>query len=190
MSVSALHLADGWVRGIRHLPSDNHSPRSAAAVRLVVIHGISLPPGEFGGGAVEQLFMNELDCAAHPYYARLRGLRVSAHFFIRRGGELAQFVSTQRAAWHAGESVWRGSANCNDFSIGIELEGADDTPYTAAQYAQLAHLFAALSAAHPHLAVAGHCHIAPQRKSDPGDAFDWDALFAHIGAHYDGRSSA
>lgn len=189
--MSALTLADGWVQGIRHLPSENHSPRPPqAAVRLVVIHGISLPPGEFGGAAVEQLFTNALDCTAHPYYACLRGLRVSAHFFIRRTGELLQFVSTQHAAWHAGESLWRGSENCNDFSIGIELEGCDDTPYTAAQYAQLAQLFASLAATYPHLAVAGHCHIAPQRKSDPGAAFDWQKLFSHIGAHYDGRGSA
>ena len=186
--MSALTLAEGWVQGIRHVHSDNYSERPAAAeVRLAVIHGISLPPGEFGGEAVAQLFTNRLDCDAHPYYARLRDVRVSAHFFIRRDGELLQFVATQHAAWHAGESVWHGAAQCNDFSIGIELEGTDDAAYAAAQYGQLTRLLQLLVREHPQLAVAGHCHIAPQRKTDPGAAFDWHDLFSRIGAQHDGR---
>lgn len=166
---------DGWVRGARHVPSPNREERPAGAIpSLVVVHNISLPPGEFGGEAIEALFQNRLDCDAHPYFdANLRGLRVSAHFLIRRDGELVQFVSCDARAWHAGVSNFLGRERCNDFSIGIELEGADDQPFEPAQYAALATLTRALAARYPVEAVAGHADIAPGRKTDPGPCFDW-----------------
>lgn len=178
----------GWASSATRLPSPNFSPRPAgAAVELAVVHGISLPPGEFGGGDIARLFQNDLDCGAHDSYAGLAGLRVSAHFLILRGGELLQFVSCADAAWHAGESSWRGRAQCNDFSVGVELEGADDVPYAPQQYDALAQLLRALRARYPELTVAGHAHIAPGRKTDPGPAFDWQRLFAALGDDYDGR---
>jgi AmpD protein len=169
---------DGWVRGARALPSPNFEARpDGAAPSLIVIHNISLPPGEFGGGAIADLFLNRLDCDAHPYYdAHLRGLRVSSHFVIRRDGELEQFVSCDERAWHAGVSNFFGRERCNDFSIGVELEGADDQPFEAAQYATLAALVAALNARYPIEALAGHSDIAPGRKTDPGPHFDWSRL--------------
>jgi AmpD protein len=142
-------------------------------IMLLVIHNISLPPGEFGGDAVVRLFTNELDHAAHPYFRTLAGIRVSAHFLIRRSGELLQFVPCAKRAWHAGESAWCGCARCNDFSIGIELEGTDDVPYTEPQYLVLAQLTRALQSAYPIADIAGHCDIAPARKTDPGPSFDW-----------------
>lgn len=167
----------GWVVGARHIPSPNFDERPAGeAISLVVIHNISLPPGEFGGPGVIELFTNRLDPAAHPYYAAIKGLRVSAHFFIRRDGELIQFVPCGKRAWHAGVSSWRGRERCNDYSIGIELEGTDDQPYTDAQYAVLNRLLATLRAAYPIVDVAGHVDIAPGRKTDPGPCFDWGRL--------------
>ena len=166
--------ADGCVDAARQLPSPNCDDRPPGeAITLLVIHNISLPPGEFGGDGVPRLFTNELDCAAHPYYMTLSGLRVSAHFFIRRSGELLQFVPCSRRAWHAGTSVWCGRGRCNDFSIGIELEGTDEIPYAEAQYRVLAELARALRSAYPIADVAGHCDIAPGRKTDPGPSFDW-----------------
>ncbi|MDW8324729.1 MAG: 1,6-anhydro-N-acetylmuramyl-L-alanine amidase AmpD [Burkholderiales bacterium] len=166
--------AAGWVEGVRHIPSPNCDARpEGAAIRLVVIHGISLPPGEFGGPGVEELFTNRLDPAAHPFYETIKDLRVSAHFFIRRDGELIQFVPCALRAWHAGVSSWQGRERCNDYSVGIELEGTDHTPYTEAQYATLDRLLALLRAAYPIEAVVGHSDIAPGRKTDPGPAFDW-----------------
>ncbi len=166
--------AEGWVTAARRVPSPNCDDRPAGeAIVLVVIHNISLPPGEFGGAAIEALFTNRLDPAAHPYYASLKDLRVSAHFLIRRDGELIQFVPCSKRAWHAGESCWRGRQRCNDFSLGIELEGSDDLPFTDAQYAVLAELLAALRTAYPLEAAAGHSDIAPGRKTDPGPYFDW-----------------
>lgn len=166
--------AAGFASGARFIRSPNCDDRPAEdAVRLLVIHNISLPPGEFGGGDIVRLFCNTLDCSAHPYYDGLRGLRVSAHFLIRRTGEILQFVPCGRRAWHAGESAWRGRVRCNDFSVGIELEGADTVPYTDRQYAALAALAAALSRAYPIEDVVGHADIAPGRKTDPGPAFDW-----------------
>ena len=147
-----------------------------------MIHGISLPPRTFGGDGVVRLFTNTLDAAAHPYYATIAHLRVSAHFFIRRDGALLQFVSCNDRAWHAGVSSWRGRERCNDFSIGIELEGADDVPYTARQYAKLAALLRALKSRYPLEAAVGHSDVAPGRKTDPGPAFDWDRLAALAGA--------
>lgn len=178
--------ASGWAPGARRVPSPHCDDRPAgAAPELIVVHGISLPPGEFGGGDIERLFAGTLDCGAHPYYARLRGLRVSAHALIRRGGALLQFVPFHRRAWHAGESAWRGRARCNDFSIGVELEGADDVPYAAAQMRALAALIRALCAAYPGLdpaRVVGHSDIAPGRRTDPGPAFDWALLRRLLGA--------
>ncbi|WP_116136763.1 1,6-anhydro-N-acetylmuramyl-L-alanine amidase AmpD [Trinickia diaoshuihuensis] len=170
--------ADGWVRGARALPSPNFEERPAAAEpSLVVVHNISLPPGEFGGTAIADLFLNRLDCDAHPYYDRhLRGLRVSSHFVIRRDGELEQFVSCDERAWHAGVSNFFGRERCNDFSIGIELEGTDASPFESAQYATLAALVTALLAHYPIDALAGHSDIAPGRKTDPGPHFDWARL--------------
>jgi Negative regulator of beta-lactamase expression len=167
----------GWLApgpGIRRAPSPNCDTRPAGTqVSLLVLHNISLPPGRFGGPYVEALFTNTLDCAADPWFARLRGLRVSAHFFIRRDGEIVQFVSTEARAWHAGVSWHAGRERCNDFSLGVELEGTDTTPYADAQYDALARLTSVLRARYPLSAVRGHEHIAPLRKTDPGPAFDW-----------------
>ena len=168
---------DGWWRHARACPSPNFGPRPAgAAVTLAVVHSISLPPGEYGGDAIERLFTNTLDCDAHPYYERLRGLEVSAHFVIRRDGELLQFVSADARAWHAGQSSWRGRGNCNDWSLGIELEGLEGERFETAQYARLATLLAALARRHPLAEVVGHEHVAPGRKHDPGPGFDWPRL--------------
>jgi len=167
-------LNKGWWSRARRVPSPNFGPRpEGAAVDLVVIHNISLPPGEFGGGHVEALFTNRLDPAAHPYFATIAGLEVSAHFFIARNGEVVQFVSCADRAWHAGVSSWGGRSNCNDFSIGIELEGCDDQPFSAAQYASLWPLLERLGRDYPISMVAGHSDIAPGRKTDPGPHFDW-----------------
>jgi len=166
--------AEGRVDAARYVASDNCDERPAgAAITLLVIHNISLPPGEFGGDGIVHLFTNNLDYAAHPYYRTLVGMRVSAHFLIRRSGELLQFVPCTRRAWHAGDSVWCGRSRCNDFSIGIELEGADDVPYAAPQYDMLAGLARALRLAYPIADIVGHCDIAPARKTDPGPSFDW-----------------
>lgn len=178
---------DGWLSGAQHAPSPHYDARPAATdIDLLVVHGISLPPGVFGGEAIVKLFCGELDCASHPAYAGLKNLRVSAHFLLRRDAQLIQFVACRQRAWHAGESRWRGRSQCNDFSIGIELEGADDINYTAAQYAALAALIKTLAAQYS-LAVAGHEHIAPGRKTDPGAAFAWRTLFDKIGDGCDGR---
>jgi N-acetyl-anhydromuramoyl-L-alanine amidase len=170
----------GWWLGARRRISPNAGARprgrSASAVTLVVLHSISLPPGEYGGDAVERLFRNRLDPDAHPYYARLRGLRVSAHFFVRRAGEVLQFVSTRRRAWHAGASSWRGRAGCNDYSVGIELEGLEGGPFEPAQYRALVRLLRALGERWPLRDIAGHEHVAPGRKHDPGPGFDWGRL--------------
>ncbi|GAB4041384.1 MAG: hypothetical protein Fur0014_12550 [Rubrivivax sp.] len=140
------------------------------------MHSISLPPGEYGGPGIEDLFRNRLDFDAHPYYDRLRGLRVSAHFVIRRDGEVLQFVAADRRAWHAGASSWRGRGDCNGWSVGIELEGLEGESFEPAQIATLARLLRALRRRHPLREVVGHEHVAPGRKSDPGPGFDWRAL--------------
>lgn len=163
----------GWLAGAVILPSPNCDARPAGDVELLVIHNISLPPGQFGGDGVRRLFTNTLDVNAHPYYQTVVGLKVSAHFFVRRDGELIQFVSCLQRAWHAGASCWQGRGRCNDFSIGVELEGSDFVPFTAVQYAVLRDLTVALRAAYPLRGVAGHSDIAPQRKTDPGPFFDW-----------------
>lgn len=165
---------DGWLAGVPFIPSPNCDARPEdARVELLVVHGISLPPGHFGGDAVPRLFANTLDCAEDPYYAALGDLRVSSHFLIRRGGEMIQFVPCDLRAWHAGVSEWRGRSRCNDFSIGIELEGADTAPYLEAQYRQLRRLSALLARRYPIAEIVGHSDIAPGRKTDPGPAFDW-----------------
>lgn len=166
--------AAGLVAGIRYIPSPNCDERPVGtAVDLLVIHNISLPPGEFGGPGIVDLFTNQLDGAAHPYYREIAHLRVSAHFLIRRDGELIQFVPAGRRAWHAGDSSWRGRDRCNDYSIGVELEGADDTPFAAIQYERLAHLTEALQVVYALADIVGHSDIAPARKTDPGPCFDW-----------------
>ena len=163
----------GLLSGCEYIPSPNCDNRSAGAIELLVIHNISLPPGEFGGDGVQRLFTNTLDVNAHAYYQAIAGLKVSAHFFVRRDGRVIQFVSCLRRAWHAGESCWQGKSRCNDFSLGIELEGSDAVPFTDAQYAVLKNLTMALRVAYPIRGIAGHSDIAPQRKTDPGSAFDW-----------------
>jgi AmpD protein len=167
----------GWYRFARHCPSSNHGPRpEGCAIDLIVVHSISLPPGEFGGDQVQALFTNRLDWDAHPYFQQMRGLQVSAHFYIRRDGQLWQFVSCNERAWHAGRSSHLGRDNCNDFSVGIELEGLEGGQFEDAQYESLAVLSAALRARYPIRHIAGHEHIAPGRKQDPGAGFDWPRL--------------
>lgn len=166
--------ADGWSSGVGRAPSPNCDARPVGtAIDVLVIHNISLPPGQFGGGHIADLFTNCLDCDAHPYFAQLRGLRVSAHFLIRRDGAAMQFVSCLDRAWHAGLSSFGARERCNDFSIGIELEGSDFEAFAPAQYRTLASLTAALRQAYPLTDVTGHEHIAPGRKTDPGPFFDW-----------------
>lgn len=166
--------AQGWCPQALHLPSPNCDARPVPEqIELLVIHNISLPPGKFGGPWIADLFFNTLDPAADPYFAQLQSLRVSAHFLIRRDGQLVQFVSTRQRAWHAGVSCFDGREGCNDFSIGIELEGSDTVPFCAEQYAALSQLTLALQHAHPLRAVTGHEHIAAGRKTDPGPFFDW-----------------
>ena len=177
-------VQEGWLTDARRVPSPNCEPRPHdCAPDLLVIHNISLPPGEFGGDAIEALFCNCLDWDAHPFYDEIRGLRVSSHLLIRRDGELVQFVSCNERAWHAGQSSFQGRENCNDFSIGIELEGDDDTPYTDAQYESLAEVTTRLMAAYPidTTRIAGHSDIAPGRKTDPGPAFDWPRYLGALG---------
>jgi AmpD protein len=170
-------LADGWLAAAERRDSPNFGERPAgAAVSLVVVHNISLPPGEFGGDWVEDFFLNRLDAMAHPYFAEIAGLQVSAHFYVRRDGRVVQFVACDRRAWHAGRSAWCGRDNCNDYSVGIELEGCDEQPFTDAQYAALWRLIDALRQRYPIAAIAGHSDVAPGRKSDPGPHFDWAAL--------------
>lgn len=166
---------DGWSSGVIRMPSPNFDSRAPGTeIGLLVIHNISLPPGQFGGSYIADLFGNRLDCDAHPYFDQLRALRVSAHFLIRRDGSVIQFVSANDRAWHAGVSSFCGRERCNDFSIGIELEGTDFEPFELAQYEALVALTHALRARYPLSAVAGHEHIAPGRKTDPGPYFDWD----------------
>ncbi len=171
----------GRILPARQIASPNFDARPAGAdIDLLIVHGISLPPGEFGTGAIEALFTNELDFSLHPYYEEIRGLTVSSHLLIDREGALTQFVSFNDRAWHAGESRFRGRTRCNDFAIGIELEGTDTDPYSAPQYAALAAVTAALIAAYPGIGtrtIAGHSDVSPGRKTDPGPAFDWQRLY-------------
>lgn len=168
---------DGWLEPGRRCPSPNFNERpDATVVDLLVIHNISLPPDRFGGRYIEEFFCNQLNFAEHPYFSTIAGLRVSAHCLIDRDGEVTQFVSFRDRAWHAGRSTFAGRSECNDFSIGIELEGADHTPYTDAQYHSLTEITRLLLKQYPALTgehIVGHCDIAPARKTDPGPAFDW-----------------
>jgi N-acetyl-anhydromuramoyl-L-alanine amidase len=174
---------DGWYRFARLMASPNFGPRPKDSLTdLIVIHSISLPPGEFANGNVQRLFTNQLDWDAHPYFEGLRGLQVSSHFFIARSGALWQFVGCDDRAWHAGLSSYRGRDNCNDDSIGIEMEGLEGGAFELAQYETLASLSAALLAAYPISHLAGHEHIAPRRKQDPGPGFEWVRLQQALGA--------
>jgi AmpD protein len=167
----------GWLAGARRVVSPNADARpDGGTVSLIVVHGISLPPGSFGGKAIERLFTNRLDPGSHPSFRELAGLKVSAHFLVRRDGALLQFVGADDRAWHAGASQWRGRERCNDFSIGIELEGTDDRRYTGRQYARLRALIRGLAVRYPIEAMAGHSDVAPGRKTDPGPSFDWRRL--------------
>jgi AmpD protein len=176
-----VNIGTGVIEPAQLCLSPNRDARPAGVEpRLVVVHGISLPPGEFGGPEIEQLFSNCLDWDAHPYFAEIRGLEVSAHILIRRNGDVAQFVPFGERAWHAGDSGFRQRSRCNDFSIGIELEGEDKTPYEDAQYEALTDVLAALMRAYPAITprdVAAHSDISPGRKTDPGPAFDWLRLY-------------
>lgn len=184
----AFHIdcASGQVAPARQVPSPNHDTRPAGVVAdLIVVHGISLPPGEFGGPWIDQLFTNQLPPDAHPYFVATSQLRVSSHVLVRRNGELVQYVPFHLRAWHAGLSSYQGREKCNDFSIGIELEGTDDTAYLPAQYVSLSGLIVALCNAYPQLTpmrLTGHSDIAPGRKTDPGESFDWPRLRAMVRA--------
>lgn len=171
-----LHIEAGWLNGAEHCPSPNFNQRpEKTQPRLLVIHNISLPPAQFGGGYIKDFFLNRLDVSADPYFATIASLQVSAHLLIERRGGMVQFVGFDQRAWHAGQSNYCGADNCNDFSIGIELEGTDDIPYTEQQYLQLARVTRALLDYYPELSeehITGHADIAPQRKSDPGPAFN------------------
>lgn len=170
----------GLLEGVEHIPSPNADDRPEDTTPdLIVVHNISLPPGQFGGPYINQLFTNQLDPAADPYFADICQLRVSSHVLIRRNGDIIQYVPFHKRAWHAGESQYCGRSRCNDFSIGIELEGTDDQAYEEVQYQQLADMILALRKQYPAIAkqaLTGHCDIAPGRKTDPGEAFDWDRL--------------
>ena len=169
---------------MRVVDSPNQDDRPAGVeVSLLVLHSISLPPGQYGGDAIERLFTNRLDPQAHPYFREIDGLKVSAHYLIRRDGERVQFVPIERRAWHAGASSWRGRARCNDFSVGIELEGTDDAPFEDAQYAALAELVSELRNRIPLRALAAHSEIAPGRKTDPGPRFEWPRLLLDLASH-------
>jgi len=178
-----LDPASGWCDGIRHCPSPNFNARPQGEVSLLVIHNISLPPGQFGTGKVQQFFQNRLPADEHPYFAGIAQLTVSAHFLIERDGTVTQFVSCNARAWHAGVSSFAGRENCNDFSVGIELEGTDELPFSDAQYQALIGLTRQLLDAYPQLSVeriCGHSEIAPGRKTDPGPCFDWARLRAAL----------
>ena len=184
MSPSLTDWHQGWWRQAQAIPSPNFGPRPAGVdVSLVVLHSISLPPGVYGGDAVERLFTNRLDPAAHPAFAELAGLQVSAHFVIRRDGALQQFVGIHDRAWHAGLSSWQGRGNCNDWSVGIEFEGLEGDTFTPAQYARGVDLIRALAGQLRLTQVVGHEHVAPGRKRDPGPGFDWPGLAAALQAH-------
>ncbi len=169
--------ADGWWAVAGRRPSPNADARPVdAVVDLLVVHSISLPPGEYGSDDVERLFMNRLDPQAHPYFEAIASLRVSSHFLIRRDGAMLQFVSCHDRAWHAGVSSWRGRTACNDYSVGVELEGLEGTPFAGVQYDALVRLAGAICTRYPLAWVAGHEHVAPGRKGDPGRGFDWNRL--------------
>jgi N-acetyl-anhydromuramoyl-L-alanine amidase len=173
---------DGWNPAARHEVSPNYGPRPVGtAIDLLVVHSISLPPGQYGGGFIQALFTNQLDWDAHPYFQYIRGMQVSSHFLIARDASLWQFVSCDQRAWHAGASTFRGQNNCNDYSIGIEMEGLEGHAFEPAQYASLVRLCQGLQAQYPIEHIVGHEHIAPGRKQDPGPGFDWALLQQALG---------
>ena len=174
-----LEVKSGWVQGVRQVPTCRYGARPQPMdISLIVIHGISLPPGHFGGPYVDEIFLNTLDPKAHPYFAQVAGMEVSTHFFINRAGRITQYVSCLDRAWHAGRSQYQGRAECNDYGIGIELEGTDTTPYTKEQYHSLRLLIVTLQQAYPQIGghIAGHSDIAPTRKTDPGPSFAWEQI--------------
>jgi AmpD protein len=172
-----LTVQQGWLKSVHQLPSKNADKRpDGLDISLIVIHGISLPPGEFGGEYIDQLFCNSLDADAHPYFSEVYQLRVSSHILIKRDGSITQYVPFEQRAWHAGVSSYKGREQCNDYSIGIELEGTDDIAYTDVQYEILNMVIRAIRTAFPTIGkndIVGHCHIAPSRKTDPGASFEW-----------------
>lgn len=187
-----MQLTDGWLTTARHLPSPHFDDRPEnESPSLLVVHNISLPPGQFGGPWIDALFLGTLDAQADPFFAEIAHLRVSAHCLIRRDGEIVQYVPFNKRAWHAGVSCYKGRERCNDFAIGIELEGTDTLPYTGAQYQQLAAVTRLLIAHYPQIAdnMTGHCDIAPQRKTDPGPAFEWPKFRAMVAAAPDKESA-
>lgn len=179
-SLSLSICAQHWLKGARHCPSPFFNARPNGEISLVVIHNISLPPGEFGGPYIDQLFTGKLDAQAHPYFAKIAGIEVSAHVLIRRDGEYVQYVAFDQRAWHAGKSTYKGRDNCNDFAIGIELEGCDDQPFSDKQYDALNELLSALAQHYPGIngELIGHSDIAPGRKTDPGPCFNWSRVAA------------
>ena len=188
-----IDTGSGLLRQARHVASPNHDERpSGCAPELIIVHGISLPPDEYGGPWIDQLFLNALPSDAHPYFATIAHLKVSSHVLVRRDGELVQYVPFHLRAWHAGASTYCGRERCNDFSIGIELEGSDQVPYEPIQYRRLAELIVALLKTYPSLSperIAGHGEVAPGRKTDPGEAFDWMRLRALLSAEMALRSA-
>ena len=178
-----LDLATGWVEGVEHCPSDNCNERPGGEISLLVIHNISLPPGQFGTGQVQRFFQNRLEVDAHPFFQEIAGLKVSAHFLVERDGRITQFVACHGRAWHAGVSQFQGREGCNDYSIGIELEGTDFEPFDDRQYRALTQLSRLLLQAYPAIGrerICGHSDIAPGRKTDPGPAFDWSRFLASL----------
>ncbi len=174
-------MRGGWLAGARRVPSPHCDARpEGTPISLLVVHSISLPPGEYGGDAIERFFAGRLDAAGHPYFRDIAALRVSAHFLVRRDGALVQFVPVSRRAWHAGASAWRGRERCNDFSVGVELEGVEDGPFEDAQYARLARLVRELRHALPLREFAAHSDVAPGRKADPGRSFAWARLLSDL----------
>ena len=172
---------EGWLPGLRRVESPNCDDRPAGTeISLLVVHSISLPPGEYGGDSIEKLFTNRLDPDAHPYFREIEGLKVSAHFLVRRDGEIVQFVPVLKRAWHAGASSWRGRTPCNDFSVGVELEGSDDGPFEEAQYRALNELIARLRSALPLRDIAAHSDVSPGRKTDPGPGFAWGRVLSRL----------
>ncbi len=171
-----LTIVNHWLNAAERVVSPNYNDRPANRIDMLVIHNISLPPGEFGGPYISQLFTNQLNPSQHPYFEQISGLEVSAHLLIRRDGTMIQYVPFDKRAWHAGQSCFSGDENCNDFAIGVELEGVDDVPYEPVQYQRLAQVSKVLMETYRKLTpqrIAGHCDIAPGRKTDPGEAFDW-----------------
>lgn len=185
-STARMHIdpETGLLHGVRQCPSPNYNARpDPADITLLVIHGISLPPEHFGSDDIDRFFTNCLDPGRHPYFQEICDLRVSSHLLIRRDGEIVQYVPFHQRAWHAGDSEFAGRRDCNDFSIGIELEGTDELPYEPGQYRQLQAVIRLLQQTYPAITrerIVGHCHIAPQRKTDPGPAFDWQYLLAGL----------